>query len=75
MTAEPSRPSKTEATAYVQDVVKRSGTSFFWGMRCLPEEKRAAMYAVYAFCREVDDIADDPGAEEEKLFRLAQWRG
>ncbi|MSO92593.1 MAG: squalene synthase HpnD [Rhodospirillales bacterium] len=75
MTAEPGSPSKAEAMVHVADVVKRSGTSFFWGMRCLPEEKRSAMYAVYAFCREVDDIADDPGAEEEKLFRLGQWRG
>ncbi len=41
----------------------------------MPEEKRRAMYAVYAFCREVDDIADDPGDPEEKLFRLGQWRG
>jgi phytoene synthase len=32
------------------------------------------MFAVYAFCRQVDDIADDPGEEADKLARLAQWR-
>ena len=32
------------------------------------------MYAVYAFCREVDDIADDPGTPADKLRRLANWR-
>src|SRR5205814_1046320 len=44
-------------------------------MRLLPADRRNAMYAVYAFCREVDDIADDdtrPAAE--KLAALAAWR-
>ena len=36
-----------------------SGSSFYWGMRLLPQEKREAMYAIYAFCRAVDDVADD----------------
>ena len=40
----------------------------------LPPDRRLAMYAVYAFCREVDDIADQPGPEAEKQARLAAWR-
>ena len=41
-------------------------------MRMLPKERRDGMYAVYAFCREVDDIADDwPGAE--RPAGLAMW--
>ena len=60
--------------SYVESLVKRSGTSFYWAMRLLPPEKRHAMYAVYAFCREVDDIVDDPGATPEKITRLDQWR-
>jgi phytoene synthase len=55
--------------------VAAAGTSFYWAMRLLPATRRNAMYAVYAFCREVDDIADDdarPAAE--KLASLAQWR-
>lgn len=58
----------------VDDLVRRSGTSFYWAIRMLPEEKRRAMFAVYAFCREVDDIADEPGETEAKSARLAAWR-
>ena len=43
-------------------------------MRILPEEKRNAMFAVYAFCREVDDIADGPGDAAEKKAALTGWR-
>ena len=60
--------------AHVHRVVRESGTSFFWAMRVLPAERRRAMYAIYAFCREVDDIADEPGATEDKLRALAGWR-
>ncbi len=57
---------------------RASGSSFYAGMRILPRPKREAMYAVYDFCRAVDDVADgdwhksnpagDPRAE------LAAWR-
>ena len=40
----------------------------------LPLERRRAMYAIYAFCREVDDIADQPGNAAVKRNRLAAWR-
>ena len=60
---------------HVHSVVQRSGTSFLWGMRVLPRERREAMYAIYAFCREVDDVADEPGAEADKLAALEAWRG
>jgi len=63
-----------QAIDYVTSVVRDSGTSFYWAMRLLPRRKREAMYAVYAFCREVDDIADAPGLPLEKLDRLADWR-
>ncbi len=66
--------SDAAARAYAADLVKRSGSSFTWGMRLLPKERREAMYAIYAFCREVDDIADEPGEEEEKLRQLDAWR-
>ena len=51
-------------STYVEHVVRASGTSFYWAMRSLPPEKRQAMFAVYAFCRQVDDIADEPGEME-----------
>lgn len=63
------------AERQIEAIVRRSGSSFFWAMRRLPEQKRRAMYAVYAFCREVDDIADEPGELDEKRAGLAMWRG
>lgn len=62
-------------TAHVQTLVKRSGTSFYWAMRWLPGKKRQAMYGIYAFCREVDDIADGDSPLEEKKNQLGLWRG
>lgn len=66
--------SGAEAMDHVRAVVAASGTSFLWGMRILPRPRRDAMYAIYAFCRAVDDVADDPGAREVKLAGLADWR-
>ncbi len=60
--------------AHVQAVVAASGTSFYWSMRLLPRVKRDAMYAIYAFCREVDDIADGALPPVVKLAQLAAWR-
>lgn len=59
----------------VRRKVEAAGTSFYWAMRLLPKERRNGMYAVYAFCREVDDIADDDSRPAtEKLVGLARWR-
>jgi phytoene synthase len=55
--------------------VEAAGTSFYWAMRLLPRERRDGMYAVYAFCREVDDIADDPETPPaQKAAALDAWR-
>jgi phytoene synthase len=58
----------------VEAIVRAAGTSFYRGMRVLPPDRRHAMYAIYAFCRIVDDIADEPGELADKLARLADWR-
>jgi squalene synthase HpnD len=58
----------------IAEKVKASGTSFYSAMRLLPEARRAAMFAIYAFCREVDDIADEGGTQAEKQAGLAEWR-
>ena len=60
--------------AAVEAIVQRSGTSFYRGMRVLPPERRTAMYAIYAFCRLVDDVADEPAPLPDKLRDLAAWR-
>lgn len=51
-----------------------AGSSFYLGMRILPKEKREAMFAIYAFCRAVDDIADDGGPRPERRAALESWR-
>ena len=58
----------------VETIVRASGTSFYRGMRVLPPDRRHAMYAIYAFCRLVDDIADEDGAFAAKLPELNGWR-
>lgn len=58
----------------VEAVVRAAGTSFYRGMRILPPDRRMAMYAIYAFCRMVDDIADEPIAFESKRPLLDEWR-
>lgn len=58
----------------VSAITKASGTSFGAGMGILPKPRRAAMHAVYAFCRVVDDIADGPWRPDEKHTALDAWR-
>jgi phytoene synthase len=54
---------------------KARGSSFYAAMKLMPREAREAMFAIYAFCRMVDDIADDGvGTREERFARLAEWR-
>ena len=62
------------AWAHVRTVAERSGSSFLAGIRILPRSRREAMYAIYAYCREIDDIADDPLPIDEKSRLLAEWR-
>ena len=64
-----------DAALWVRGRVKASRSSFFWAMRTLPKPRREAMFAVYAFCRAVDDIADGPGTNPEKTRALTVWRG
>ena len=51
-----------------------AGSSFYAGMRVLPKPQREAMYAVYAFCRAVDDVADEGGTRQERQAGLDRWR-
>jgi squalene synthase HpnD len=59
---------------YVTEQVRQSGSSFYHGMKMLSPERRDAMYGVYAFCRVVDDIADEEGTLEAKRAALDVWR-
>ena len=68
------RPSDAILRQTIRHRVEAAGTSFYWAMRLLPQHRRNAMYAVYAFCREVDDIADGERPVEYKIAALAAWR-
>jgi len=64
--------SEADATA---PAAQASGSSFYFGMRMLPKPEREAMYAIYGFCRAVDDIADDErGDREGRAVELDRWR-
>jgi 15-cis-phytoene synthase len=52
-------------------LTRQSGTSFYYAFRILPAEKRRAIYALYAFCRVVDDCVDEPDGEREA--GLVRW--
>jgi presqualene diphosphate synthase len=67
-------PDEAALREAIRQRVEAAGTSFYWAMRLLPRERREGMYAVYAFCREVDDIADEDAPAAQKKAALAAWR-
>jgi phytoene synthase len=50
------------------------GSSFYFAMRILSREKREAMFEIYSFCRDVDDIADEDRPRPQRLALLLVWR-
>ena len=63
-----------QAQRYCENVTKQSGSNFVHSFAFLSPSRREAMYAVYAFCQEVDDLVDhpDPGVDCQK--KLNAWR-
>ena len=55
------------------EVTRRSRSSFYYAFILLPPDRRRALHAVYAFCRFIDDIADDESIREPALL-LKRWR-
>ena len=60
--------------AYCQEKAAASGSSFYYSFRFLPPERRRAITAFYAFCREVDDVADECRDPALARTKLAWWR-
>ncbi len=59
---------------YCEERTRGAGSSFFYAFIFLPEQQRRAMMALYAFCREVDDIADEIRDRDVARHKLAFWR-
>ncbi|MGI9216103.1 MAG: presqualene diphosphate synthase HpnD [Hydrogenophaga sp.] len=59
---------------YVQQKAAASGSSFYYAFLFLPAERRAAITAFYAFCREVDDVVDETSDLGVAQTKLAWWR-
>src|SRR5215472_17647641 len=69
-------PLDNEAPTEIEAVREKAAeSSFYSAMRLMPRAERDAMFAIYAFCRMVDDIADDgKGTREERHEALLGWR-
>ena len=59
---------------YCQQKAAQSGSSFYYSFLFLPSERRRAMTALYAFCREVDDAVDEPADPQVARAKLEWWR-
>jgi phytoene synthase len=59
---------------YCQQKAAASGSSFYYSFRFLPPERRRGITALYAFCREVDDVVDETSETQVAAAKLAWWR-
>jgi phytoene synthase len=59
---------------YCQQKAAASGSSFYYSFLFLPRERRLAITALYAFCREVDDVVDETSDPQVAATKLAWWR-
>lgn len=66
--------SVTTPQQYVQEKAAGSGSSFYYAFLFLPPQRRAAITAFYAFCREVDDVVDEVSDPSVAATKLAWWR-
>ncbi len=64
----------TDPHAYCQEKAASSGSSFYYSFMFLPPERRQAIVALYAFCREVDDVVDECHDMQIAQTKLEWWR-
>ncbi|WP_018870743.1 MULTISPECIES: presqualene diphosphate synthase HpnD [unclassified Thioalkalivibrio] len=60
---------------YCEEKAAKSGSSFYYAFRFLEDDRRRAITALYAFCREVDDVVDETSEEAVARAKLDWWRG
>ena len=53
---------------------RAGGSSFYLAMRILKRDQREAMFEIYSFCRQVDDIADSDAPHQQRVAQLSVWR-
>lgn len=63
-----------ESYRFCENVARREARNFYYSFRLLPRDRRLSMCALYAFMRQTDDLADEPGTALEKRSALASWR-
>jgi phytoene synthase len=68
-------PQLIESRAYCARLTREAAKNFYYGLKLLPEPRRSAMFALYAYMRLVDDIADDDDGHtvEQRLHQLEIW--
>ena len=59
---------------YCQQKAAASGSSFYYSFLFLPRDRRRAITALYAFCREVDDVVDETSEPQLAAAKLGWWR-
>ena len=62
------------AYAHCQQLTRREAKNFYYAFVTLPQEKRKAIYAAYAFCRHCDDSVDEAASHDDKLSALTDLR-
>ena len=65
--------STEKAQAYGTTLTKKSGSNFYYSFLFLSRKRRAAMYTIYAFCKEVDNAVDDPPTGSNPSTELQRW--
>ena len=65
----------TTPDEYCQQKAAASGSSFYYSFLFLPAERRRAITALYAYCREVDDVVDEVSDPAVAQAKLAWWEG
>ncbi len=69
-------PQLIESRGYCARLTREAAKNFYYGLKLLPEPKRSAMFALYAYMRLVDDIADDDDGKsaDQRVHDLNEWR-
>lgn len=74
MNPPPQESARERALRYCAAVTRGSGSNFYLAFLPLPKERRDGIFCVYAYCRRLDDIVDEPGPGTDPRRELDRWR-